>query len=119
VADRVMARIPGKLAAFVVWIPAIRSDRFEATREAAQTLLDPRVQHFWDGDRSLGLAYTRVIQLPAGEDLTWDVFMLYPPGVRWGGRPPPPAGWMHQYRPGPGYLDIEVFHDSVAATVNR
>lgn len=114
-----MARIPGELAAFVVWLPAIQSDNVEATGAAAQTLLDPRVRHFWDGDRSLGLAYTRTIQLPAGENLAWDVFMLYRPGVRWGDSPPPPAGWMHQYGPGPGYLDIEIFHDSVAAMVNQ
>lgn len=27
----------------------------------------------------------------------WDVYLLYPPGVRWeGSTPPRPAFWMHQ-----------------------
>ena len=35
------------------------------------------------------------VGLPEGWP-AWDVYLAYPPGVRWGEQPPAPAFWHHQ-----------------------
>jgi len=35
------------------------------------------------------------LQLPPGS-LAWDVYLIYPPGVKWEKEPPKPVYWQHQ-----------------------
>ena len=100
------------LRAYVIWVPMFRGaerDVPRATREVADT----RSRHYWDGSS----ASMRAVRATLGisED-AWDVFLLYPPGVRWEGEhPPAPDFWMHQLGSesnprvtGP-YLDTDTF----------
>ena len=65
-------------------------DVASASREVA----DPRTLHYWDGASASMRAVRATLSL--SED-AWDIFLLYPPGVKWeGAHPPAPEFWMHQ-----------------------
>ena len=81
------------LQPYIVWVPKNRGMERDVPN-ATRTFTDPRVLHYWDGDSILVEGYQRVLNLP--ED-AWDIYLVYPPGVRWDGElPPAPAYWMHQ-----------------------
>lgn len=62
--------------------------------EAAALLPDPRVRHFWDGDRAVGGAFQPVLQTP---DPAWDVWMLFHRSATWD-ETPAPRWWEHQHK---------------------
>jgi len=100
----VLAKLPAReLRAAFVWLPVLPADDLAAARGSAARYPDPRITHFWDGERALGWALGRTLALPpraAGHDngLAWDAYLLYARGVRWKPAAPPPAPsfWMHQ-----------------------
>ena len=97
VLDSVLKRLPSeRLSVHVVWTPVLPADDFDAALEAQSLLPDSRVTHYWDEDQSLGLAYGRVLELPRGRTLVWDIYFAYEPGVEWGDALPPPTDWAHQ-----------------------
>lgn len=78
-----------------IWTPILPTDR-GITVDARARLSDPRVRHWWDGDRWGQTAFRDPLRLPAGTP-AWDVYLVYAPGVGWRGeRPPAPTFWMHQ-----------------------
>ncbi len=85
-----------KLKVYVVWTPVIVSDNRKAAVAAMQLIPDERAVHFWDPDRSLGLSYRRVVALPRGWRLAWDIYLAYDASGKWGDQPHKPADWMHQ-----------------------
>ena len=109
-----------RLRGFVVWVPKLDGQERDVP-EATHTVSDPRATHYWDGHAVLVHDYDAVLKL--GTD-AWDVYLIYPPGVRWDGpTPPAPTFWMHQLgsRRDPGvdgpYLDPDVFADHVRALI--
>ncbi len=84
------------LSVAAVWMPVLGSDDATAGKAAESLLPDDRVSHYWDDDNSLGKLYGRLLTLPRGRQLAWDIYFVYPPGVRWEEEPPMPAQWMHQ-----------------------
>jgi hypothetical protein len=100
------------LRAYVIWVPMFfgaERDVPRATREVS----DARSLHYWDGESASMRAVRATLKL--SED-AWDIFLLYPPGVRWeGDNPPTPEFWMHQLgsdsnpRLNGPYLDPETF----------
>ncbi len=84
------------LSVFAVWMPVLGSDNAAAARGAESLLPDDRVTHYWDDDNSLGKLYGRLLTLPRGRQLAWDVYFLYAPGISWEEEPPRPTRWMHQ-----------------------
>ena len=69
-------------------------DDIEHARGAAAAFEKLPVSHAWDPERYLGDLYSRTLGL---NSIAWDVYLLYPPGVRWDGENPPhPTFWMHQ-----------------------
>lgn len=84
-----------KLRGYAVWEPILRTDNLRGARKATTMLPDPRVQHYWITGREMG----EVFQSPLGlkDQVAWDVYLVYPPGVEWKGkRPPMPSYFMHQ-----------------------
>lgn len=76
-----------------MWVPKRQANESHVG-PATATATDPRIGHFWD-DRGIELTQFRA-PLAMTSDV-WDVYLLYPPGVRWqGSTPPAPAFWMHQ-----------------------
>lgn len=83
-------------------------------------LTDPRVTHYWDEQRRVGLRLVSnlptfldrqaVGTLPPLADALWDTFFVYAPGDEWSGAFPRPVSW--------GY-PIMVTADQLARDVDR
>jgi len=85
------------LTVHVIWTPVVPGDSYDAAVQAQAIVDDPRARHYWDADRSLGIAFKDFVTLPEGNDsLAWDIYFVYEPGTRWDGGPPVPADWWHQ-----------------------
>ena len=84
------------LSVHVVWTPVLAGDSFEAAQEARSLVPDPRALHYWDGDQALGLAYGKVLELPRGRELAWDIYFAYAAELKWNGTLPSPSDWVHQ-----------------------
>lgn len=87
-------RRAAQLKGIVLWVPMLADDDAIAAAQQSGSRSDDRVQHWWDEDKEMSqlFAQTLGIQGPA-----WDVYLLYPPAIRWEGDvPPAPTFWMHQ-----------------------
>jgi hypothetical protein len=81
------------MAAYAVWVPELGAKESNVPGGAA-LVPDKRARHYWDDSDALGRAYGRVLGTPGA---AWDVYLLYPRGVRWtAAAPPAPLFWMHQ-----------------------
>ncbi len=93
--QRVLEKLKGEpIDMFIVWIPAINGDRYEATENAMTLIPDDRARHYWDGGQALGEALSPTLGIRA--KMAWDVYVLYDKGAVWHDTPPAPAAWMHQ-----------------------
>ena len=81
------------LDVFVVWIPAIPSDRYEETARARKLISDDRARHYWDGSQAFGEAVSPLLGLRA--KMAWDVYAIYGADAGWSTEP---MHWMHQLR---------------------
>jgi hypothetical protein len=82
-----------RLRGYIVWVPKLDGHENNVD-QATHTVADPRASHYWDADGYLVHAYDRTLHL--GQD-AWDIYLIYPPGVRWDDiEPPAPAYWMTQ-----------------------
>jgi hypothetical protein len=83
-----------KLAGYAVWVPKLGAHESDVPAGTALAA-DPRIRHYWDADERLGTFYETKLPTPGTQ--SWDVYMIFPPGVVWTGDvPPKPAIWMHQ-----------------------
>lgn len=72
----------------------LRTDGQAAAEALTAAWPEPRAGRFWDGGRAIGTAFQATLALPYA---AWDVYCLYPRGVRWvDPLPPPPAFWRLQ-----------------------
>ena len=95
--DNVLEQVESDdLSVFAVWMPVLDSDNAAAGKDAESLLPDDRVTHYWDGGNSLGKLYGRLLTLPHGRQLAWDIYFVFAPGIRWEEEPPLPTQWMHQ-----------------------
>jgi hypothetical protein len=100
------------LAAYAVWVPQLGAQEWNVPGGVG-LVPDKRVRHYWDGADVLGRAYQEVLPTPGA---AWDVYLVYPRGVRWTAvKPPKPLFWMHQL---PGvttapHLDADVLREHV------
>jgi hypothetical protein len=89
------------LRVYAVWFKMYPGDAREKWRP--QLLMDPRVRHYWDEDRSVGRLYLQTIPAlwPARApetnvpqaDALWDAYLLYAADARWTDQPPPVVTW--------------------------
>jgi len=54
------------------------------------TMPDPRVMHFWDGEHVIGQWFAK--QVDGYEGIAWDVYYLYGPDATWESVPSPMIG---------------------------
>lgn len=93
--QRVLSKIDDpELEILVVWIPAIRSDSYEASLQSRSLIPDSRARHYWDATQALGNAVAPVIE--TNMRMAWDVYLIYDGDASWDGAPPKPVDWMHQ-----------------------
>ena len=82
------------LRGLVAWLPMLPDDNAEAAQTRSELFGDARVTQGWDAQREVGNLFSQMLGL---QGTAWDIYLLYPPGVRWDGEEPPqPAFWMHQ-----------------------
>jgi hypothetical protein len=97
VQQKVLESIDSKdLVVHVVWMPVLKNDSFEAAKKAPFLIPDARAFHYWDADQDLGRVYGRIVELPRGRELAWDIYFVFEPGVSWEDKPPAPTNWAHQ-----------------------
>jgi len=100
------------LAAYTVWVPELGATE-KNVPGAVALVSDKRARHYWNADDSLGRAFGGVLGTPA---TAWDVYLLYPRGVKWvAAAPPKPIFWMHQLSgvTNAPHLDPDVFREHV------
>ena len=85
-----------ELVVYAVWEPILRTDDERSSRKATTLFPDKRVRNYWVGSQDVGKAFQHPLDLTT--EPAWDVYLLYPPEVKWeSGQPPPrPAFYMHQ-----------------------
>jgi hypothetical protein len=83
-----------RLRVFAVWGPMQEKETAADAKAASVFLPDPRVTQFWTDDHVLANAYKAPLGLAGDPEPAWDVYMLFPPGVRWGDSPPVPSYFM-------------------------
>ncbi len=106
VREEVLEKVAGEdLSIIAVWMPVLRSDNAAEGVKAEALLPDARVTHYWNDDRSLGELYGRLLTLPRGRSLAWDIYFVYEPGLRWDDLPPRPTFWMHRLGDDERFLD--------------
>lgn len=95
--DEVLKQIPdGRLKVFVVWEDVLPKDCAEAADDSAGMLADEwRAEQFWDPLAETGKRFKKLFDLHIAKP-GWDIYMLFPPGVRWKDETPSPVYWMHQ-----------------------
>ena len=91
----------------IVWINMLPSDNRIMAHVRAQTMQDPRVRHFHDPKKRVGLAIAR--SLGGRDKVAWDIYLFFAPGDEWDGGPPPPAWWAHQLS-GSSWADPAHYH---------
>jgi hypothetical protein len=113
--EKILDMLPSdELRLYVVWTPVLREDNRAAAVEAMTLITGERVTHFWDADKSLGLAFGTVVDLPRDRTLGWDVYFVFDRDLEWGdGQPPIPTEWMHQLGTDERLLDGLKLHESV------
>ena len=119
--DKVMDAIDSEdLAVHVVWMPVLQNDNFKAAQKAPVLVPDSRASHYWDGDQDLGKAYGRIVELPRGRELAWDIYFVFEPGIVWEDKPPFPSDWAHQLGMDERHLkDGDQLQASVQSIVTR
>jgi hypothetical protein len=87
---------------FVLWVRALANDSVEAADAALSQFRDHRVRHYWEEEDgwSVAGAFRPVVGLGSidSAEIAWDVYLFYPPNVRWEGTPPVPIDWAHNLR---------------------
>jgi hypothetical protein len=104
--DEVMKEIPdGRLRLFVIWEPILPKDGVDALEDSSAMVQDEwRALQFWDPNAETGKRVKKLFDLKIANP-AWDVYLLYPPGVKWDAETPTPAYWMHQLTFMPGGAD--------------
>jgi hypothetical protein len=89
VRDEILAQLPSEqLRVYAVWLPMLWSDARGMWN--GNTLPDPRVTHFWDGEMQVGEWFAEKVEGYRG--VSWDVYYLYGPDATWENTPSPLVG---------------------------
>ena len=116
VQDKILAKLSSdNLRVYVVWTPVLREDNRTAAGQSIAQITDSRAVHFWDGDKSLGLSFGKLVTLPRQRELAWDVYFVFDEQSEWTETPPKPTDWMHQLGTDERLLDGDKLRESVEA----
>lgn len=113
--EKILNVLPSdQLRLYVVWTPVLREDNRAAAVEAMTLVSGERVTQFWDADKSLGLTFGNVVDLPRDRTLGWDVYFVFKRDLEWDGEQPPvPTDWMHQLGTDERLLNGLKLHETV------
>lgn len=112
--DEVVLKVKDKrLATYSVFLPMVAGDSAANALEPAKGMKIAGIPSFWDGDQVLGRAFAKVVELPKGRKIAWDIYFIYGPDVVWGDAPPKPTYRMHQLAEDERCLDADKFREAV------
>lgn len=99
----------------MAWVPVLKAKE-KHVPPTTHLVPDERASHFWDEHGALVRGYRETLAI---SEPAWDIYMVYPPGIRWeDDLPPVPAYWMHQLgRPGKLRVTNAPFLDPAAFEV--
>lgn len=98
VGEVIATREAGAIAVQFVWLPVLEADGEDAAEKAANEAV-PGATHYWDGERRLSDEVGAVLELARlGRRRAWDLYLVYPPGLRITDGLPAPSSWLHQLR---------------------
>lgn len=86
------------LRGYIVWVPMLDSDSAETAGAEQASIKDPRIESWYDADRSLSRAWADMFGL---HGYAWDVYAAYAPSDDWPDIASPRI-WMHQLDFEPG-----------------
>jgi hypothetical protein len=89
VQEQILEQNPSaELQVYAIWLPMLATDA--RSEWDSQLLADPRVTHFWDENRIVGLWFAKADLGGLGyAGIVWDAFFLYGGEARWGRVPGP------------------------------
>ena len=79
---------------FIAWVPILASDKNAPDGDTLSLAQDKRATHYWDEKGRLPRLFQKTLGLSPRP--AWDVYLIYPPGVKWDQEPPKPVYWQHQ-----------------------
>ena|ERR1051326_5495359 len=79
---------------FIAWVPILTSDKHAPDNDTLALAADKRATHYWDEKGKLPRLFQKTLSLAPRP--AWDVYLIYPPGVKWETEPPNPVYWQHQ-----------------------
>jgi hypothetical protein len=86
VQSHLLAQYPSAdLRVYAVWLAMLGGDAREMWD--GNTMPDPRVKHFWDGEYILGQWFAK--EVDGYEGIAWDIYYLYGPEATWESVPSP------------------------------
>jgi hypothetical protein len=77
-----------RLGVYAVWEPIHSDDTLAVAKATTVALPDPRVTHFWAAGTGLAKAFGE--RLGFGNELAWNVFLVFPAGTQWDEASGPP-----------------------------
>lgn len=77
-----------RIRSYIVWGPMEDEDTEADARKVTVNAPDPRVTHFWTDDDVLADTWAQVLGV-VDDETGYDLWMIFPPGVRWEGEKPP------------------------------
>jgi len=103
----------------IFWTPMLETDNLIAATHQETILMDSRVIHYWDPERTAGQLFSKTLKLRSR--IAWDVYLVYPPGQNWDADlPPSPEFWMHQLDEEPTlFLDPLRLKHAVRAMIGK
>jgi hypothetical protein len=92
VQEDVLAKLADRdVAVSVVWLTIARTDARDLW--PADAIIDPRATHYWDETKAVGKALASRDDLARWRPVAWDVWAVFPAGVRWEDATPRPAAF--------------------------
>ncbi len=91
-----VSQVTGGVANLIVWVPKVGAEHEDAV-DLSEEYPQPTTSHWWDAEGQAMDGFQAALGIP---ERAWDVYLIYPAGVRWtAADPPAPAFWMHQLGP--------------------
>lgn len=82
-----------RIRLYLVWGPMEDEDTEADARRVTVNAPDPRAIHFWTDDDVLADTWAQVLGV-VDDETGYDLWMIFPPGARWEGKPPVPPYFM-------------------------
>ncbi len=108
------------LAVHVIWTPVLGSDKRSSVDRAHKLFAkESRAVQYWDGNQDLGKAYGKILELPSGRQLAWDIYFVYAAGVEWNDVPPMTDDLQHQLGRDERSLDGDKLRESINSIMSQ